>query len=215
MEDAVAARPLRGIYAISDGASESYDSATWAKLLVRLFVERPNVDPAWLDRAVAVYNHQFDREAMSWSAQAAFDRGSYATLTGVLVGPNGRAKVIGIGDSAAILASGDNLVRSFPYDRPEQFRRRPLLLSTIAERNGRVFARPPSSFICHWNFRSLPDPAILLMTDAMAAWMLAEPPWRLPRLLKLRTRRQFSALVESERRSRHMNRDDTTLLIIR
>src|SRR5215831_6107800 len=133
IEDAIGARPLRGIYAVSDGASESFDSATWARLLVRRFVDAPDVNHGWLDKTVACYNRQFDRETMSWSAQAAFDRGSFATLTGVVLRSGGTlATILGVGDSIALLADGHTLVKSFPYDRPEQFKQRPILLSTVS-----------------------------------------------------------------------------------
>src|SRR5215472_6203096 len=226
IEDAIGARPLRGIYAVSDGASESFDSATWARLLVRRFVDAPllvrrfvdapDVNHGWLHKTVACYNRQFDRETMSWSAQAAFDRGSFATLTGVVLRSGGTlATILGVGDSIALLADGHTLVKSFPYDRPEQFKQRPILLSTVSERNRRVFTRPTSSYARHWSLRNLSFPVILLMTDALAAWVLREPGTRIQALLGVRTQTRFAALVEHERRFRRMVRDDTTLLVIR
>ena len=38
-EDAFGERTSHGVYAVSDGASESFDSRRWSKLLVQLFLE--------------------------------------------------------------------------------------------------------------------------------------------------------------------------------
>jgi hypothetical protein len=73
-EDALGERASHGVYAVSGGASESFDSRRWSKLLVQLFLRNPHVDERWLRRAVTVFAGQFDRETMSWSAQAAFAR---------------------------------------------------------------------------------------------------------------------------------------------
>jgi hypothetical protein len=97
-EDAFGERASHGVYAVSDGASESFDSRVWSKLLVQLFLRNPHVNERWLRRAVTVYAGLFDREAMSWSAQAAFDRGSFATLTGIVIPPT-RSPLQGLGSA--------------------------------------------------------------------------------------------------------------------
>jgi len=215
-EDAAHWNPHRGIYAISDGASESYNSARWSTILVRRFVSEPSFDPKWLKGAVASYAAGFDRESMSWSAQAAYDRGSFATLTGVVISPSGaRAFVLGFGDSIAVLADGDRLVYSFPYHRPDQFAQNPLLLSTNPERNASIHSRTPSTFERAWTLSRLRGPVILSMTDALGGWLLSAPRERLGVLLALATRIQFSALVERERHAGRLRRDDTTLLVVR
>src|SRR5207244_4234962 len=49
-EDAFAADPVRGRYAIADGASESSFAARWAQLLVEEFVRSPAPQPgSWTD----------------------------------------------------------------------------------------------------------------------------------------------------------------------
>jgi len=35
-------------FALSDGASESFDSKTWAQLLTNRFIENPELSPDWL-----------------------------------------------------------------------------------------------------------------------------------------------------------------------
>ncbi len=215
-EDEAAGRPLQGIYAISDGATESYNSKAWAKVLVTRFVETPSFSAEWLCAAVLEYNRSFDREAMTWSAQAAFDRGSFATLLGLVAPVSAkRARVLGIGDSVALLVDGARILDSFPYKTAEQFRTRPQLLSTIADLNTN-FVQPSLVKQCvrSWDLKGLRNPLILLMTDALGAWLLSAPGSRLNRVLSLPSKIAFGALIDSERASGTMRRDDTTLIIL-
>jgi hypothetical protein len=215
-EDALGKRARHGVYAISDGASDSFDSRRWSKLLVQLFLANPRVDEGWLRRAVTVYARQFDREGMSWNAQGALDRGSFATLTGIIIWPaRSQLQVLGIGDSLAVLADRKQIVSSHPYQRPEQFAVRPLLLSTVWEHNRAFLGHVLMNSVARWSLRRLCDPSILLMTDALGGWLLRDPRSRVPRLLDLNTSRQFEALVGRERINGRMRRDDTTLAVIR
>lgn len=216
-EDANGGILVRGIYAVSDGASDSYNSAPWSKILVSRFIRQPRFDANWLHDAVETYNAQYDREAMSWSAQAAFDRGSFATLTGIMIAPSGaNVRVLGFGDSLAVLVADGDFLASFPYERAEQFAQHPLLLSTNMARNDPVLAQAPfTRFVRTWNLTRLRNPTVLCMTDALGAWLLKAPRNRLRRLLALKTRRQFVGFVEHERSAERMRRDDTTLLVVR
>lgn len=212
MEDAYNAKHYRGLYAVSDGASESYSSAAWAHTLVNRFVDNPNVTTAWVSAATREYNSHFNREVMSWSAQAAFDRGSFATLLGLQISGD-RARVLGIGDSLATLVSDRRLVASFPYENAVQFKVYPLLLSTVPEKNGVLLTpRTLRRLTTDWSLKGLRAPTILMMTDAVGAWLLANPEIRLQHLLTLSSRVAFAALVEDERVARTMRRDDSTLL---
>lgn len=207
-EDATACANAKGIYAVSDGASESFASRRWARILVALYVRRPVIDEAWLGRAIGSYQSAFDRAAMSWSAQAAFDRGSFATLLGLRFGPDG-VSVLGIGDSLAVLDDGAEIRATFPYSEPEQFRANPLLLSTIHDRNAAILDTDSTT---HWRLDGTSK--LFCMTDAIGAWLLSDRPERMARLRALQTRGEFAALVEDARADGTMRRDDTTLLVI-
>lgn len=215
-EDACDARQYKGVFAVSDGASESYCSGKWARILVNRFVDRQGVDRDWVASAIAEYNGHFNRDAMGWSAQAAFDRGSFATLLGLVFVSGGvSARIISIGDSLAALVDEGRLVGSYPFQDPEQFRANPLLLSTVMERNAQLMEPGALKHLTtEWQLAGLRHPRILLMTDAIGAWLLAAPEARLGQLLELRSRSAFAALISSERAARRMKRDDTTLLVL-
>ena len=82
-EDAYEIAPDAGKIAMSDGASESYDSRAWARLLACRFVENSQIDHRWLAEAITEYTTRVDYASLSWSKQAAFERGSFATLLGI------------------------------------------------------------------------------------------------------------------------------------
>ena len=209
-EDASSYRSAKGIYVVSDGASESFASRRWARVLVARYARRPSIDESWLAEAIADYSATFDRAAMSWSAQAAFDRGSFATLLALQFDPSG-VSVLGIGDSLAVLDDGAEIRATFPYSEPEQFRANPLLLSTIHDRNAAVLA---GDFSTRWQFDGIGSPRLFLMTDAIGAWLLSARVERMARLRALATRAEFAAMVEEARADGTMRRDDTTLLVI-
>lgn len=207
-EDAIACTDARGIYAVSDGASESFASGRWARILVSRYVRRPVIDEAWLAHAIAAYHTVFDRAAMSWSAQAAFDRGSFATLLGLRFDRSG-VSILGIGDSLAVLDDGAAICGTFPYSEPEQFRANPLLLSTIHDRNTAILGADSAT---HWRLNGTSK--LFGMTDAIGAWLLANRSERMARLRALQTRAEFVALVEAARADGTMRRDDTSLLVV-
>lgn len=207
-EDASACAKGRGVFAVSDGASESFASRRWARILVDRYLRQPAIDDAWLAEAIATYRTAFDRSAMSWSAQAAFDRGSFATLLGLRFDPTG-VSVLAIGDSLAVLVEDGRIRETFPYDEPEQFRANPLLLSTIHDRNAAILS---GDFATHWPLKS--GSRLYCMTDAIGAWLLSNRQPRLAALQSLRTHADFVDLVEAARADGTMRRDDTTLLVI-
>src|SRR5215831_4963322 len=78
-------RTAKGVYALSDGASVSFDSASWARILVRRYTRNPEFTREWLSAAIAEFCKLYDRDSLTWVQQASFDRGSFASLLGVRV----------------------------------------------------------------------------------------------------------------------------------
>ena len=218
-EDAFTWSPRRSALALSDGASESFDSGLWARILVRIFVMKPMLSMARVDLAILAYTRSHDPQSMSWSRQAAFDRGSYATLLGVTVSPElDRARLLAVGDSLALLLDGTRLVASFPYSDPDDFRRPPTLLSTRRAHNS--FLKRPGhagASTTDWRLDRLAQPRIVCMTDAIAEWFLRRAqadPCAGEVLLGISEVADLEALVVGERAAGRMQVDDSTLLIL-
>lgn len=216
-EDSFALASDIGRIAVSDGASESFDSKTWAHLLTARFVQHPALSASWLADAVADYLVQFDLAQMSWSKQAAFDRGSFATLLGVEeFTDHGTVDILGVGDSLAVLLDGGSFIDSFPYGRAEEFQQRPELFCTNAALN--TFFSSPDFFSRHhktWCIKGRTAPVVLCMTDALGEWALrhaqeGRPVWQV--LAGIEGVSDLEALVTEERRTRSMRIDDTTLV---
>jgi hypothetical protein len=203
-----------GPFVLSDGASESYDARTWSRLLVRRYRRRPSFSPAWVSQATANYVAIRDRSKMSWSQQAAFQRGSFATLLAVNIATDARrVDVLAIGDTIAAYGIKHTFRKSFPYASADQFASRPLLISTRQERNQTLF-RDTRRFRTSWNVAAIGDLTVMAMTDALGAWMLSDPEARFSVLARIRTPYSFVKLVENERQAGRIRRDDTTLLIL-
>lgn len=205
--------------ALSDGASESFDSKLWADLLAHAFVADPKVRPEWVHSAQAEYVAAHDFQSMSWSKQAAFERGSFATLIGVEQFEEYDAvEILAIGDSIALLVDEGKLIHGWPFEDPEKFKERPTLLATVAKNND--FIEVGGFWTLHgktFHLEKLADPRLICMTDALGEWALKDAlagGSGLAELLSVNTEEQLSALVTRERSERRMRVDDSTLLIL-
>jgi hypothetical protein len=203
--------------ALSDGASESFDSRSWANLLVRNFVINPALDETWLSHQVQEYAEQHDVENMSWSKQASFERGSFATLIGVEFSIDHKSiDVLCIGDSLAVFLDGSDYVDSFTYTLSSHFKQRPELLCTAIAHNS--FLNSADFFTRHhktWMFAGKKSPRLLCMTDALAEWALkaaeeGSPKWAF--LCSISNESELSEFINDARERKVMRTDDSTLI---
>lgn len=208
-----------GRIAVSDGASESFDSQTWAGLLVKQFVREPALGKGWLSELVREYASRFDIASLNWSKQAAFERGSFATLLGIENFPHhGTIDVLSVGDSLAVLLDQDEFIDSYPYSCAEEFQQRPELFSTSPMHNS--FFDSPDFFSTHHRTWSIVDkrrPILLCMTDALGEWALrlaqeGTPQWHL--LASMNDVTLLQSLVVEERAHKRMRIDDVTLVCV-
>lgn len=219
-EDALAYSADEQRLALSDGASESYDSRLWANLLAKKFADEPGFDQEWLHSAIATYKDAHDFAAMSWSQQLSFERGCFATLLAVEHDAEHRLlRLFGVGDSVAVLFVGQEVVRAWPLDHPDRFKERPTLLSTLREHNAFTLSHKFDSVSrLEVDLSAFPEPTLLCMTDALGEWtlrMASEQPERLSELLAIRSEEQLAALVVAQREAKRMRVDDSTLAILR
>lgn len=215
-EDNWAASPDMTCFAVSDGASESYDSKRWSEMLVEKYASNLAFSPDWVRQAVAEYNSGVDFSNLSWSQQMAFERGSYATLLTLQLAENGtEVEILAVGDSLAIHCRDHAILMSYPFTLPEQFDERPQLLSTLS--GGNDFLAESNLFhkrTCK-TWHVLDGDVIYLMTDAVGQWVLrslSSVPSSVEVLSDIDSFDAFVELVHRCRGEGHMKLDDSTML---
>jgi hypothetical protein len=205
------------IIAVCDGASESFDSKVWAELLCHKYIQEPLLSESWISSATEAYSGRTDFTSLSWSKQAAFNRGSFSTLLGLQFYGNDTVDITAVGDSIAVMLEGDRYVTSFPYTEAGKFQERPYLISTNTIYNQFINDGGfPNA--AHWDFSGIKSCSILCMTDAMAEWALKQnengsPVW--DKLLSLNEMSDFCDCVKDARANREMKADDSTLIVIK
>jgi hypothetical protein len=214
VEDALAISEDGATIAVSDGASESFDSQSWARILTDSYVTNPIVNEEWLTKAAQKYREIRDPSQLSWSQQAAYERGSFATLLGLRVYADGKISCLSIGDCLAIFVHTSAHHTSWRYSWAREFNERPMLLSTKTELN--TFINQDDFDLRHtaWLIKE-PLSYILLMSDALAEWCLRSEELGIPAcslLSSIRNKEELTELVSRERRRRNMRVDDVTLM---
>lgn len=219
IEDAFIMDIASGRLAISDGASESYDSKTWARLITERAADLSNVCGETVSALVEEYKSQVNTDLLSWSKLAAYERGSFATLLSVEnLCLQGTVVVLAIGDSLAALIDDDICVGTFPYHSSSEFSQRPDLISTKAALN--AFIDAPDFLDKHritWSTSKCSSPLLICMTDALAQWAIMQnergnTAWST--LANIRQQDDLEALVARERYSQNMRIDDVTLITL-
>ena len=208
----------KGRVVLSDGASESFDARNWANLIVDQFLDTEPSDEG-ICSCIQAYGVLHDPSTLSWSKAAAYERGSFATLL-IAQDDSDRQTVAitALGDSLAVWSNGDGVLETAPYSRAEQFIEKPTLLATRKEMNAAVNAEDQPWDRREWSYEKQGTCLLLCMTDALGAWLLKNQeqgnPLAFERLSKIRELPEFLELVEAERASGAMRRDDTTLIIV-
>lgn len=220
-QDAVAAAPEEGIFAISDGVSQSEFPGEFARSLVKVYTARKpagadefaqvleEAQQAWNaetgERIAAARQNWFARNT-NWVASATF---LGARLEGT--GKRQRLKLVGLGDSNLFIVRGDKIVKAWPQERADQFSQTVKALRSTEPLKGTI----PSASI-----PVRPGDEVFMATDALSAWILTEveagrDPF--PLLRDIKNQRQLNEFVERARDKTiagraQMAEDDTTLL---
>lgn len=214
-EDAWAHDESLTCIALSDGASESFDSKSWARLLVDRYAHDQEFTPGWVSGAVKEYVSRVNFEELGWAQQRAFDRGSFATLLGLKLAENDAdLDILCVGDCLGMHVRNGIVLGSYPFTHPEQFDARPSLISTKSASN--AFLSEPDffgNFSRTWTVEH--GDIILAATDALGQWALSEVQAAgsgVGTLLAINTVDEFTELVMQCRANQQMKLDDSTML---
>lgn len=245
-----AGRAAASLYAsVSDGASESLLARDWATLLVRDAVESMRLAGDWWQEPGTFVRDLMERSALHWDAfltryqaervgqgrpiawyeQPGLEKGAFATVLGAEI----RATVLddgttrwcwysfALGDSCLFQLRDGRLLDSFPLSAVEEFGITPQLLGSRNHDVGLVAKRMRVA-----SGELLPGDELLLVTDALAAWMLSraagtegggnckgegERSVDLPAFAAF-DRRDFADWVDDQRARARMRNDDVTLV---
>ena len=169
--------------AVSDGASESAFAREWANVLTDAFVSRtPDLDDVsvdslrdWLAPAQKEWHKQVPWERIPWHGEAKARAGAFATLLGLSIGAASTRstvlswRALAVGDCCLFVVRNNNLQVSFPLEDHAEFDNNPALVcSNPANSEGLWEDVKRDSGEC-----SAGD-LLILATDAIAAWFLAQ-----------------------------------------
>jgi hypothetical protein len=218
-EDAWAADPAAGRFAVADGASESTFAGLWARLLVEGFVaaRRRRGAARWLDGARRRWAEQVMGLELPWYGEMKRAEGAFATLLGLAVqapAPDrpGRWRAVAVGDSCLVHVRQGQPLRAFPLGSSADFGNEPRLIGSWTG---------PMPTAEYASGSLAPGDRLFLMTDALAQWFLYEHeggrrPWEAvePMLDTRWPEEAFAAWVGGLRASGGLRDDDVTLLAI-
>lgn len=189
-EDAFAFDGSKGVFAIADGATESSFANVWARALVATFVENPP-DMGRNDRDVMKdilrdarnrWYESINWEEMPWYQRNKAFMGSYSTLLGLQIEPEGssrRFRCITVGDSCMFHVSGRKM-ESFPFADSGDMSNTPRLMwSGLGSTAGRERIVEIPGLEAKYGWLKKGD-LVMLATDALSKWILvrkSERPW--------------------------------------
>ena len=221
-------RSVRLRAAVSDGATEGFQSGRWANFLVEAFTRSASLDVQrvarrarrrW-DRWLSAYLDERSRaKPIQWWEEPGLERGAFASIIGLQIkastdGDGSHWDAIAIGDSCLFHVRGTELLHAFPISDSTAFTNRPVLLpSNIA------YIQPQTDKADYaTGGECRPDDTFYLATDAFAQWILARSeddrsPWLALRDLDTDAEiRQFDDWVRDLRASGELKNDDATLV---
>ena len=241
-EDAIGSSSEGRRFAIADGATQTSFADRWSQILALEFIMDPPADepqPArltnWLQPLQEAWAAGIPWDKLPWFATEKAHAGACTTLLGLEFVPatNGqphwatsfwrrwlgapseplmRWRAEAIGDSCLFHVRANQLLQSFPLTRPAEFTHSPVLITTNPAHNRIVGEHlKTAAGDCQ------PGDMFLMMTDALAKWLLArqvvgEEPWR--KLAALLDENSFRQFVIEEREAGRLENDDTTMMRI-
>ena len=203
------------IAALSDGASESFDSRSWAEILCKLSCSGNAISPESISDATIEYAALYDPAQLSWSKFAAYEKGSFATLLSVRHDrQRAQVEICAVGDTVVLLCEGQDVTLRFRLTEAGQFAAHPQLLCTRDDLN--AFVRDPFLKTKHVVVEPVTSETVaLLLTDAIGQWCYeameqGRDDWVV--LLSIDSESAFQNFVLNARANRSMKIDDTTLI---
>lgn len=232
-EDAWRADDLQNVVVVSDGASSSIFSSSWANILCQSVIESmPDpMDhfnfPKWLEWVREKWISGIDLNNLSWYQKPKMASGAFATLVWASIDqsieiPDNldddipldtdffRITGYALGDACLLHFHAGKLINSIPVARSADFDSTPPLIGSINLGVDLTASFVPIDIVVpegDW---------IILATDAISQWILSQcengnvPDWR---EFWNQTPEQFGDFIERLRQDQQIRIDDTTILL--
>jgi hypothetical protein len=227
-EDAAAANLANLSFAVADGATDSYDSGRWARLLVEQFTSAPpplarGLREEWIEMLAPHWTGSIIWKELPWYKEQKAALGAFATFLGLKLDPMPNMKqthptggvwtALAVGD-VCLFQLRENVIvppSPFPIIDCSNFGTTPALVSTNRFYNAKSLKH---SSLVKGNYYA--GDSFLLMTDALAQWFLCalhagESPWQ---QLNCPSDSEFAVCVQLLRSQAQLRNDDMTLLVI-
>jgi hypothetical protein len=209
--------------AAADGATDSFFSGLWARLLVRAY-GRQRMDSKMLPEQLAtlgrVWSRMVRRGPLPWYAEQKAEAGAHAAFVGLELteaaeSAGGTWRALACGDSCFFqlrLQTG-KVVKAFPLSRSEEFSNGPVLLCSRGTSPEQVQGIVTAAGT--W----AEGDCFYLMTDALASWFLTNCEHGMDTLPVLRNLTlykdpPFDDWISRLRERREIRNDDCTLVSV-
>ena len=223
-EDAFAINESARRFALADGATEAFDSQSWARLLVNDWVGLTPIEHSpeafwnYVAGQARTLHDSWQGLRLSWYAEEKARTGSFAAFVGVqldLEGPSPNWQAVALGDSCLIHCRRGEILTSLPIAKSEDFNTTPPLVPSQASLQG--FAR--DKIVNRAGVIEEGD-VLLLLSDAVAFWFLRpdettqKARWDFDLLLKTNQDSELRELFSKERACGRIPDDDIAAIRI-
>ncbi|MCA2508250.1 MAG: protein phosphatase 2C domain-containing protein [Microcystis sp. M54BS1] len=228
----------KNCFAIADGATQSFYSSIWSKLLVDYFCGNPEIDKnnwqkwlkpiqkEWLERVTAELKTAKSGNNPAWiEIENRLNRFESATSTFIgLQFIENQAKVSIVGDSCLFIFRGNQLIKTYLLEKSTDFNNQPGYFGSRSKNND----HEPEFLDIKLKYKQHSDKLyFVLATDALAEYIFKYTEQRrdiLTTLLKINPQQEFDINSQQEfenfvTSARHdntikMKNDDVTLMIL-
>ncbi len=209
-------------FALSDGTTQSFNSAYWAKIITEYFVANPTFDNQQLIdiffKCATQYKNldfKFDSNSAIASLQKEKkDKGSTATFIGLQFLPNNQFNVISCGDTNLFLSKKEEKGYSpywhFPYSNMEELKRNNSFINTEKLLKNEIKKESFKTQTFSYNHNDI----IILATDALSRLLLKHP-LIISELIKIENFEEFHKFCLNYWEAKEMEEDDISAIIIK
>jgi hypothetical protein len=171
-EDAFGCNPTTMRFAVADGATESFDAASWARRLATKWVDSSDLLSEedfwmWLKSEGQSHNDSWDRLDLPWYSMEKRRAGSFAAFVGLEIQRGNSWQALALGDSCLLHCRSSDVLMMFPVSGSTDFGSAPVLAPSCTELNAHARAS-----ITLQSGDLVAGDRLLLLSDAIAAWCI-------------------------------------------